>query len=132
MNQEDCIFCKIIKGDIPNFKIWEDENHIAILDIFPISKGMTLVIPKEHVPSYIVKNTPETLEKINSAMIQVAKLLDYKLSDSLRTTFVFEGLDVDHLHAKLIPFYKDMLEKHKLPDKAKDKELEELQKHITS
>ena len=50
---DDCLFCKIIKGDIPSVKIWEDDNHIAILDAFPNTKGATLVIPKKHYDSYI-------------------------------------------------------------------------------
>ena len=44
----DCIFCKIAKGEIPSVKIWEDDEFFAILDLFPNTKGMTLVIPKSH------------------------------------------------------------------------------------
>ena len=44
----DCIFCKIVLGEIPSHKIFEDENHLAFLDIFPASRGHTLVIPKAH------------------------------------------------------------------------------------
>ena len=45
---EDCIFCKIIKGEIPSFKVYEDENVFAFEDINPIAEGHTLVIPKKH------------------------------------------------------------------------------------
>ena len=45
---DDCIFCKIIKDELPSSKIYEDENHIAILDLFPVTKGHTLLIPKRH------------------------------------------------------------------------------------
>ena len=44
----DCIFCKIVKGEIPSYKVYEDEDVLAFLDINQISKGHTLVIPKEH------------------------------------------------------------------------------------
>ncbi|NCS71045.1 MAG: HIT domain-containing protein, partial [Candidatus Aenigmarchaeota archaeon] len=44
----DCIFCKIINGEIPSFKVYEDENCVAFLDVMPRSKGMCLVVPKKH------------------------------------------------------------------------------------
>ena len=44
----DCIFCKIVQGELPCYKIYEDENFLAILDIFPLASGHTLVIPKKH------------------------------------------------------------------------------------
>jgi|SRR3989344_7678969 len=45
---EDCIFCKIVAGEIPSHKVYEDENFLALLDIHPLSPGHTLVIPKKH------------------------------------------------------------------------------------
>lgn len=47
-----CIFCKIIKGELESAKIWEDKEFLAILDIMPNTKGMTLVLTKRHHPSY--------------------------------------------------------------------------------
>lgn len=49
----DCIFCKIIAGEIPSVKIWEDNNFIALLDVFPACKGQTLVLTKRHYDSDI-------------------------------------------------------------------------------
>ena len=46
--EPDCIFCKIVKGDIPCYKVYEDEDNLAFLDVNPIAKGHTLVIPKQH------------------------------------------------------------------------------------
>lgn len=45
----DCIFCKIVSGELPSYKIYEDEKYFAFLDIFPSAEGHTLVIPKQHV-----------------------------------------------------------------------------------
>ncbi len=45
---EDCIFCKIVKGEIPSYKVYEDANFMAFLDIRPLTKGNCLVIPKKH------------------------------------------------------------------------------------
>jgi histidine triad (HIT) family protein len=49
---EDCIFCKIAEGKLPSYKILEDEEHLTLLDIYPIVKGQTLVITKKHFDSY--------------------------------------------------------------------------------
>ena len=46
----DCLFCKIVAGEIPCHRVWEDDSHLAFLDINPIHEGHTLVIPKTHVP----------------------------------------------------------------------------------
>lgn len=49
----NCLFCKIVEGEIPSYKVWEDEYVIAFLDIFPISFGHTLIIPKTHSKNYL-------------------------------------------------------------------------------
>ncbi|MBP9192486.1 MAG: HIT domain-containing protein, partial [Ignavibacteria bacterium] len=54
MNDPNCIFCKVVKGDIPSYKIYEDEKFIAILDLCPNTKGMTLILTKDHYDSYAV------------------------------------------------------------------------------
>ena len=50
--KNECIFCKIVKGEIPCHKIWEDEKHLAFLSIYPNTNGFSVVIPKKHFPSY--------------------------------------------------------------------------------
>ncbi len=125
---DNCIFCKIIKGEIPAYKIWEDAQYIAILDIFPSSKGMTLVIPKEHQPSYIKDLDTQSWTDMLKALKAVAEILDTKLPNIIRTKFVFEGLDVPHLHAKLIPEYPETLKNQPQPQKASDAELAEVKR----
>jgi histidine triad (HIT) family protein len=49
----DCVFCKIVAGEIPSIKIWEDDGFIALLDVFPACKGQVLVLPKRHYDSDI-------------------------------------------------------------------------------
>ncbi|NMC08786.1 HIT domain-containing protein, partial [Candidatus Microgenomates bacterium] len=56
---DDCIFCKIVKGDIPCYKVYEDEEVIAFLDIKPLSKGHVLVLPKKHFEN--IYDIPEDL-----------------------------------------------------------------------
>ena len=99
---EDCIFCKIFKGEIPCAKIWEDEKFLAFLDINPATEGMTLVIPKYHLDSYIFKNKDGDIKDIMVAAKKVAKMLENAL-DVDRVAVIFEGIEVNHLHIKLLP-----------------------------
>lgn len=100
-----CIFCEIVAGKLPSHKIWEDENYLAFLGIFPNTKGMTIVIPKKHVLSYIFDAPENIATGILQAAREVAKILDIKLPTNMRTALVFEGFGVDHLHAKLYPMH---------------------------
>lgn len=106
----DCIFCKIVKNESPSHKIWEDDNYLAFLSIFPNTLGVTVVIPKIHYPSYAFELPEEILSGLIIATKKVANLLDIKLDDVGRTAMVFEGFGVDHVHAKLFPMHgtKDM------------------------
>jgi histidine triad (HIT) family protein len=104
MNKQDCIFCKIVEGKIPCVKIWEDEKHIAILDKFPNTKGMTLVIPKNHFDSYAFDMKDKDFSEMMLAVKKVSKLLDKELKFK-RTAMVMEGLGVNHVHVKLYPIY---------------------------
>jgi len=102
---ENCTFCKIIKGELPSHRIWEDEEHIAFLSIFPNTEGATVVIPKTHYPSYAFELPDEVLAKLVMATKTVARLLDARLEDVGRTAMVFEGFGVDHVHSKLFPMH---------------------------
>jgi len=148
MLKNDCIFCKILKGEIPSYKIWEDKKHIAILDIFPNTKGMTLIISKNHYNSYAFDMPDKAYTDMMLAAKKVSKILDKKLKVS-RTALVMEGMGVNHVHIKLYPLYgidskfKEMWSKEErfftdyqgyistvLGPKADDKELEKLAKML--
>lgn len=99
-----CIFCKIIKGEIPSFKVEETTTHLAFLDINPNTKGVTLVIPKQHVES----NLLTTDENIYLETLSFAKAVANKLAKKLnvdRVGLAIEGMGVNHLHIKLYPFH---------------------------
>lgn len=102
---KDCIFCKIVSGESPSHKIWEDDKHLAFLSIFPNTEGTTVVITKNHQTSYAFDLPDEILSGLILATKKVAKLLDSKLEDVGRTAMVFEGYGVDHIHAKLFPMH---------------------------
>ncbi|MBU4351506.1 MAG: HIT family protein [Nanoarchaeota archaeon] len=73
---DDCIFCKIVKGEIPCSKVYEDNHVIAFLDIAPASKGHTLIVPKEHyeiipnVPNALLEKTIDVVKKIGCALLK--------------------------------------------------------------
>lgn len=105
MRDTDCIFCKIVSGEAPSQKIWEDNEHLAFLNIFPNTEGATVVIPKKHYGSYFADLPEDVLEDLMEASQKVAKLLDEKLDDVGRTGLIFEGFGVNHIHAKLFPMH---------------------------
>jgi histidine triad (HIT) family protein len=102
---DDCIFCRIARGEAPCHRIWEDERHLAFLSIFPNTRGFSVVITKRHYPSYAFDLPDDVLKDLVIAVKQVARLLDRKLDDVGRTGMIFEGFGVDHVHAKLFPMH---------------------------
>ena len=102
--KNDCVFCKIVKGEIPSVKIWEGKNHIAILDVNPNVKGMTLVLTKKHFDSYALDMKDKDYSELMLASKKVAKLLEKRLKVK-RVALVMEGLGVNHVHVKLYPIY---------------------------
>lgn len=100
---DGCIFCKIVAGDIPAHKVWEDENHLAFLDIFPLKEGHTMVIPKAHHP-YIFDIPDSELESLTKASKKVAEILKKTFNPKTgKVGVVVYGLDVDHTHVHLVP-----------------------------
>ena len=102
---EDCPFCQIASGKKPCYKVWENENFLAFLSIFPNTEGFTLVIPKVHYPAYAFDLEDKILTDLVLAAREVGKLLDAKLEDVGKTALILEGFGVDHVHAKLFPMH---------------------------
>jgi len=105
----NCIFCKIIEGEIPSYKVYEDEHVMAFLDISQLTKGHTLVVPKKHV-----KNIYEMDQELASIVFQSVP----KIANALKKAFNPIGLNiinnnekphqsVDHFHIHLVPRYED-------------------------
>jgi diadenosine tetraphosphate (Ap4A) HIT family hydrolase len=128
----DCIFCNIVKGSAPSHKIWEDEKHLAFLSIFPNTEGFSVVITKEHFPSYPFDLPESVLVGLLLATKKVAKLLDAKLDDVGRTGMIFEGFGVDHVHAKLFPMHGTKMPEWKPMGSNVDKYFEKYEGYISS
>lgn len=124
---KDCIFCKIIKGEVPGAKIFEGKRSIAVLDAFPAARGQFLVIPKKHVTSTFTKVPDHVLADAVLTAKKVAKHVDFRLGT--RSYEVIEGADVPHLHVKVYPAPKGTF-LHQLlanePEKADFEKLKEL------
>ncbi len=99
------IFTKIIEGEIPCYKIAENETHIAFLDISPIAEGHTLVVPKREV-DYLFDLPDKLLSDTMVFAKRVAAALDAALKP-IRTGVIVEGLEVPHAHIHLVPIYKE-------------------------
>ena len=123
------IFTKIIKNEIPSYKIAEDDKHLAFLDAMPLVKGHTLVIPKQET-DFIFDLENEEFKNLWSFAQTVAKKLQKTYPDK-RIAVAVIGLEVPHAHIHLIPISKmeDMNFKN-VRLKLSDKEYQEIQNAI--
>ncbi len=101
----DCIFCKIAKKEVDAAIVYEDKDFIAILDGYPNTEGMTLVLTKEHYDSYVFDLPDKVYTKLLLISKKVAKILEKGLKVK-RVAMVFEGQGVNHIHTKLYPMHK--------------------------
>ena len=102
----DCIFCKIVAGELPSHKVYEDDSILAFMDITPTSKGHTLVIPKEHYEDLL--STPEdALKQIAAVLPKVAraavKATGAEGFNVLQSNNPCAGQCVFHIHFHIVP-----------------------------
>jgi histidine triad (HIT) family protein len=98
----DSIFMKIIKGEVPSHKVYEDDKTLAFLEIHPVQPGHTLVIPKKQVV-YVWDLPEEDYQALMMTTLKVAR----RLREVLEATYIGEriiGVHVPHAHVQLIPF----------------------------
>jgi diadenosine tetraphosphate (Ap4A) HIT family hydrolase len=100
----DTLFDKIVRGEIPSWKVWEDENYLAFLTPFANTPGLTVVIPKVNQGDYVFSLSEEAYQGLLQATKIVAKILE-KAFDTTRIAMVFEGTGVAYVHAKLYPLH---------------------------
>jgi histidine triad (HIT) family protein len=123
---EDSIFTKIVKGELPSYKVFEDETCLAFLNIKPFSKGHTLVIPKQQIEFLWDLDGP-----LYGHLMEITKKVALRLKTALEVPYVglqVVGVDVPHTHVHVIPF-SDSSVFHLKPDElemADPSELKEL------
>lgn len=102
----NCIFCKILNGEIPSNKVFENDNFIAILDAFPANEGHTLVIPKKHYEN-IFEIDENTLKEGYAIAKKIAnsikKALNVEDINILQNNGALAGQTVNHFHIHIIP-----------------------------
>jgi histidine triad (HIT) family protein len=131
---EECLFCKIVKGELPSSKIYEDEDTLAFLDLFPVNKGHSLVISKEHYEN-IFDVPEESLSKISSVMKNVADAVKKGVNaDGISITQSNgkpAGQVIFHIHFHIIPRFKEDGLKLWPQGKYKENEMEEYKEIIS-
>ncbi len=98
-----CIFCKIAAGEVPSYKIYENEKYLAFFDISPLNPGHTIVIPKEHF-RWVWDS--KDIAGLFTVVQRVAKALQKALETEWVVSFVI-GEAVEHAHVQLIPRFED-------------------------
>lgn len=122
--QEPSLFTKIIGGEIPSHKIYEDEYTYAFLDIYPIQPGQVLVVPKRQV-AFVWDLEQSEYQALMATVQKVGRRLREVFSEKDRVGVMIEGLDVvDHAHVKVFPFSKG--EYRQLPDMGQEPDHEAL------
>jgi histidine triad (HIT) family protein len=108
--KDDCIFCKIIAGELPATKVFEDADTLAFMDIGPVVKGHTLVIPKEHYPD-MASTPPDVLQKLIVVVRKIAQAHAEGLSAAgmnvTQANGKLAGQVVPHIHFHIIPRFEN-------------------------
>jgi len=148
-----CVFCKIVSGEIKSYKVYEDEDNIAFLDVFPLVEGQTIVTTKKHYGGYLFDMPEDAYTSLWKTVRKVSKMLDKNLP-AKRTMVVVSGVSVEHNHIKLFPvqnvksdsvdpdtysrlkkmvdsqWYSGFLVNMPVKEKADDKKLEEIARRV--
>ncbi|MFT3887122.1 MAG: HIT family protein [Arachnia sp.] len=105
----DCLFCRIVAGEIPARKVYEDDASFAFLDIAPWQRGHTLVIPKRHVADVLADD--DVLAEVAPAVARVGRLLKERLGadacNVLSNAGAASGQEVFHAHVHILPRWSD-------------------------
>lgn len=134
MDTQNCIFCKIVKGELPAIKVYENDKVIAFLDIHPVNPGHTLVVPKEHFENLldgsdeVLKEIMLTIKKVAWAITRAFNLKGFNIEQN---NGAVAGQIVPHLHWHIIPRFSDDGLRHWPGKEYKEGEMEEVGKKIS-
>ena len=136
MRDDNCIFCKILNGDIPSRKVFEDDDFCVIMDVDPATKGHCLILPKEHYAKLLAMP-----DELAARVLPLAKKVAAHLQETLGCDGInlvqnngeTAGQTVFHFHMHLIPRYKEDGQKIGWnPGSPSQEELEEIKNQILS
>lgn len=128
---EDTIFTKIIKGDVPSYKVYEDEKTFAFLDIHPLTEGHVLVVPKQQVEFIWDLELTDY-----QALMETVQKVGNRLREVLETPYVgveVIGVDVPHAHVHVVPFAttKELHREHAASDEPDHASLEKIAEKVS-
>lgn len=107
----DNIFAKILRGEVPSVKVWEDDDVLAFMDVFPQSEGHVLVVSKTSQARTVLEIEPEVLTKLTAAVQRTARAVEKALKPDGLSLMQFNGeaggQTVFHLHFHIIPRWAD-------------------------
>ena len=122
MNKIDCLFCKIAIKEVPSSIIYEDKDFLAFLDIMPLNKGHTLVMPKKHYPTFIdlpkkeLSNINLICQKVAAGIIKATNAHGFNI---IQNNMPAAGQAVHHVHFHIIPRFVN--DGHKFPHAGKSR-----------
>lgn len=99
------LFARLVRGDLTQYRVWEDEEHVAFLTPFPNTPGFTVLVPRTHLSSDIFSIDRDRYRKLMTAVHKVAGILKEAFGTT-RCGMIFEGFEIDYAHVKLIPIHK--------------------------
>lgn len=105
-DSDDNLFARLIRGQIPQWRVWEDDQHLAFLTPFASTPGNTVLIPRQHLSSDIFGLQRNDFESLMSASRKVVKCMEAGLKVR-RIVMFFEGFEIDYAHVKFVPIYGD-------------------------
>ena len=130
----DCIFCRIIAGEVPSRRVYADERAVAFLDVEPWHRGHTLVVPRRHVVD--VLDDDDVLADVSSAVAVTGELLRQRLRadgfNVLTNAGEVSGQTVRHAHVHVVPRYADAPGMAGLIAKASTDDLDEVHRILTA
>jgi len=137
MHSNNCIFCKIVKKQVSSKIVYENDNTLAFLDIFPISEGHTIVIPKKHYENIEVIPEDEliyVMKTVKKLAIKLHDKLGFEGYNILQNNFKAAGQVVQHFHFHIIPRnFNDSRFRLVIPrEQAKEEKLDQILKIIKS
>lgn len=124
----DCLFCRIVAGEIPSRRVFEDDVAYAFLDIAPWQRGHSLVVPKRHASDAL--SDPRALAEIAPAVVSVGNLLRTRLQadgvNLLSSVGATAGQEIFHLHVHVVPRYADSPGLAQMVAKGRELDLDEV------
>lgn len=122
----ECLFCRLGRGELPSYPVYEDAEHVGFLDLHPIRPGHTLVIPRRHT-AYFHELSAEACAGLMEAVRQVAQRLQRTLTPP-RVGLLVAGWDVAHVHVHVVPMqeYHDLTSKSLIEGNRASPTVEEL------